>query len=78
MRRSPFSPNRQMRFKTISNNCRERCLGDFPAIIHNPRAMEFSFTLPNDREFDVVGFGLNAIDHLVTIPRFPSSTPRSV
>src|SRR5262244_3442390 len=34
--------------------------------------MEFSFTLPNDREFDVVGFGLNAVDHLVTIPRFPS------
>jgi sugar/nucleoside kinase (ribokinase family) len=34
--------------------------------------MEFSFTLPGDREFDVVGFGLNAVDHLVTIPRFPS------
>jgi sugar/nucleoside kinase (ribokinase family) len=34
--------------------------------------MEFSFTLPVDREFDVVGFGLNAVDHLVTIPRFPS------
>jgi sulfofructose kinase len=34
--------------------------------------MEFSFTLPSDREFDVVGFGLNAVDHLVTIPRFPS------
>ena len=33
--------------------------------------MEFSFTLPSDREFDVVGFGLNAVDHLVTIPRFP-------
>ena len=34
--------------------------------------MEFSFTLPDDKEFDVVGFGLNAVDHLVTIPRFPS------
>jgi sugar/nucleoside kinase (ribokinase family) len=34
--------------------------------------MNFSFTLPQDREFDVVGFGLNAVDHLVTIPRFPS------
>src|SRR5215468_7965472 len=34
--------------------------------------MKFSFTLPKDREFDVVGFGLNAVDHLVTIPRFPS------
>ena len=36
------------------------------------RAMKFSLTLPNNREFDVVGFGLNAVDHLVTIPRFPS------
>lgn len=34
--------------------------------------MKFSLTLPNDREFDVIGFGLNAVDHLVTIPRFPS------
>ena len=34
-------------------------------------AMNFSFHLPTDREFDVVGFGLNAVDHLVSIPRFP-------
>ncbi len=34
--------------------------------------MNFSFTLPKDREFDVIGFGLNAVDHLITIPRFPS------
>jgi sugar/nucleoside kinase (ribokinase family) len=34
--------------------------------------MKFSFTLPDDREIDVVGFGLNAVDHLVSIPRFPS------
>lgn len=34
-------------------------------------AMNFSFNLPTDREFDVVGFGLNAVDHLVSIPRFP-------
>src|SRR5262249_36892668 len=34
--------------------------------------MKFSFTLPENREFDVAGFGLNAVDHLVTIPRFPS------
>src|SRR5262245_34104933 len=33
--------------------------------------MKFPFELPKDREFDVVGFGLNAVDHLVTIPRFP-------
>jgi sulfofructose kinase len=34
--------------------------------------MRFSITLPQRREFDVVGFGLNAVDHLVTVPRYPS------
>lgn len=34
--------------------------------------MNFSLSIPQDREFDVVGFGLNAVDHLVNIPRFPS------
>jgi sulfofructose kinase len=34
--------------------------------------MRFARTLPKDREFDVIGFGLNAVDHLVTIPRFPA------
>ena len=34
--------------------------------------MNFSLSIPRDREYDVVGFGLNAVDHLVTIPRFPS------
>ncbi len=33
--------------------------------------MNFPFTLPTDRPFDVAGFGLNAVDHLVGIPRFP-------
>ena len=34
--------------------------------------MRFAKTLPRDREFDVVGFGLNAVDHLVLVPRFPA------
>ncbi len=34
--------------------------------------MDFALSIPADRQFDVVGFGLNAVDHLVTIPRFPS------
>jgi sugar/nucleoside kinase (ribokinase family) len=33
--------------------------------------MKFALSLPDHRDFDVVGFGLNAVDHLVTIPRFP-------
>lgn len=27
--------------------------------------------IPKDREFDVVGFGTNAVDHLVTVPFYP-------
>lgn len=34
--------------------------------------MRFARTLPLQREFDVIGFGLNAVDHLVTVPRFPA------
>lgn len=31
----------------------------------------FSFSLPKDREFDVVGLGLNAVDHIVVVPHYP-------
>jgi sugar/nucleoside kinase (ribokinase family) len=31
----------------------------------------FSFNLPKDREFDVVGLGLNAVDHVVVVPHYP-------
>lgn len=34
--------------------------------------MNFPFTLAENRKFDVVGFGLNAVDHLVTVPRYPA------
>jgi sulfofructose kinase len=30
------------------------------------------FELPADREFDVVGFGLNAVDHLLVAPEYPA------
>ena len=33
--------------------------------------MRFPFRLPGDREFDCVGFGLNAVDHLVVVPSYP-------
>ena len=33
--------------------------------------MHFPFKLPSDKEFDAVGFGLNAVDHLVVVPAFP-------
>lgn len=33
--------------------------------------MRFPFTLPDEKEFDVVGFGLNAVDHLVVVPAYP-------
>jgi len=34
--------------------------------------MRFPFTLPTEREFDAVGFGLNAVDHLVVVPEYPA------
>ncbi len=34
--------------------------------------MRFPFTPPPDREFDAVGFGLNAVDHLVVVPAYPA------
>ena len=34
--------------------------------------MKFPFTLPDQREFDAVGFGLNAVDHLIVVPEFPA------
>ncbi|MDQ3819288.1 MAG: PfkB family carbohydrate kinase [Acidobacteriota bacterium] len=34
--------------------------------------MKFPFTLPTGKEFDAVGFGLNAVDHLVVAPAYPA------
>jgi sulfofructose kinase len=33
--------------------------------------VRFPFTPPAEREFDAVGFGLNAVDHLVVMPAYP-------
>nr|MDQ3746777.1 PfkB family carbohydrate kinase [Acidobacteriota bacterium] len=33
--------------------------------------MRFPFKPPREREFDAVGFGLNAVDHLVVVPTYP-------
>jgi sugar/nucleoside kinase (ribokinase family) len=33
--------------------------------------VRFPFVPPSDREFDAVGFGLNAVDHLVVVPAYP-------
>ncbi|MCA1631975.1 MAG: PfkB family carbohydrate kinase [Acidobacteria bacterium] len=34
--------------------------------------MRFPFDIPAAREFDAVGFGLNAVDHLVVVPAYPA------
>jgi sulfofructose kinase len=34
--------------------------------------VRFPFNLPKEKAFDCVGFGLNAVDHLVVVPRYPS------
>lgn len=33
--------------------------------------MNFPFQLPSKKEFHAVGFGLNAVDHLVVVPAYP-------
>ena len=33
--------------------------------------MKIPFTIPLQAEFDAVGFGLNAVDHLIVVPHFP-------
>ena len=34
--------------------------------------MRIPLTLPENRNFDVVGFGLNAVDHLIVVPEYPA------
>lgn len=34
--------------------------------------MNFPFQLSTNKEFDAVGFGLNAVDHLIVVPAYPS------
>jgi sugar/nucleoside kinase (ribokinase family) len=34
--------------------------------------VQFPFTLAREKEFDAVGFGLNAVDHLIVVPAYPS------
>lgn len=33
--------------------------------------MRFELSLPEGRAYDVVGFGLNAVDHIVVVPTYP-------
>ena len=33
--------------------------------------MQFPFKLPENREFDAVGFGTNAVDYLIVVPEYP-------
>jgi sulfofructose kinase len=33
--------------------------------------MRFPLSIPERREFDCVGFGLNAVDHLIVVPEYP-------
>jgi sulfofructose kinase len=34
--------------------------------------LRFPFTLPEKKQFDAVGFGVNAVDHLVVVPAYPA------
>jgi sugar/nucleoside kinase (ribokinase family) len=34
--------------------------------------LRFPFSLPSEKQFDAVGFGLNAVDHLIVVPEYPA------
>jgi sugar/nucleoside kinase (ribokinase family) len=34
--------------------------------------MRLPFSVPKKKDFDVVGFGLNAVDHLIVVPEYPA------
>src|ERR671939_1827002 len=34
--------------------------------------MQFPLALPGNKPFDAVGFGLNAVDHLIVVPEYPA------
>src|SRR5689334_11455984 len=34
--------------------------------------MDLPFKLPANKRFDAVGFGLNAVDHLIVVPEYPA------
>src|SRR5438874_746080 len=34
--------------------------------------MQFPLPIPEERDFDAVGFGLNAVDHLIVVPEYPA------
>jgi sulfofructose kinase len=39
--------------------------------------VRFPFDIPREREFDAVGFGLNAVDHLVVVAEYPAFDTKS-
>ena len=42
-----------------------------PRVFRETTQVRFPFEPPQAREFDAVGFGLNAVDHLVVVPAYP-------
>ena len=39
--------------------------------------MRFPFKLPTEKEFDVAGFGVNAVDHLMVMPEYPDAETKT-
>jgi sulfofructose kinase len=39
--------------------------------------MRIPLQIPTERDFDVVGFGLNAVDHLIVVPAYPAFDSKS-
>ena len=59
----PTFPTLRFRQRTLQNRA-------FPLV--TIFQMLFPFNLPDNKRFDAVGFGLNAVDHLIVVPQYPA------
>jgi len=41
-------------------------------IAHRLKNVRIPLQIPGEKEFDAVGFGLNAVDHLIVVPEYPT------
>ncbi|HKC63473.1 MAG TPA: PfkB family carbohydrate kinase [Pyrinomonadaceae bacterium] len=61
-----------MRETVLAGGAERKDKGAKGILSYTLSSMKFPFTLSAEKEFDAVGFGLNAVDHLVVVPAYPA------
>lgn len=67
---TPFHPDERIAPRT-SQLLKSQTQVDRPTLQETQDELRFPFETPHRREFDAVGFGLNAVDHLLVVPAYP-------